>query len=235
MNDSQHMAVAFHHLRRLCQDIALLLKTSDEIFKRHGWSTQSGSGCLYAGSASLDWPDYWLPRQFYRSYCNLSHDRFLVYVAVVIDLPKGREQEEGIVLITAGGLKYAEADPSRSVPRREETNLYRWHLLRADLESCNGPSWHAKPFAWNPHRLWKGWEKSHSMFESAVTMAMPLHEVSNSADLESRIIEPLLREITENDAPQQVSSIIATQDILNDVPDVDVNGDFNNDAPFIET
>ena len=49
-NDSQLIAQTFHEMRLFCRDIALLLKTGEEVFMRGGWKTQPDKACVYSGS-----------------------------------------------------------------------------------------------------------------------------------------------------------------------------------------
>lgn len=204
-NDSQLIAGMFHELRQFCRDVSLLLCSGEEIFKQRGWqSEQADKTCLYAGSYSLDWPDYWLPLRFFRCFGNPRHDHFLSYIAVVIDLPEGLEREVGTTFLTAGGLKYETAKAWGRGPTGESTHLFLWHLLREDRDDTGSLSWHSAPFAWAEDRLFKNWKRAFSKVDEAVTMAMPLHEITSAADLESRIIAPLLNEITDHSKAEDV-------------------------------
>lgn len=56
-NDSRLIAAAFHELGQFCRDVALLLRTSDEIFNRSRWVSAQYNYSIYSGSTSLDWPN----------------------------------------------------------------------------------------------------------------------------------------------------------------------------------
>ena len=144
---------------------------------------------------SLDRPQAWLPLRFYRYYTHSEHPRLLAYLAVVVKLPVGREREDGMTYLTAGGLKHATPNGWGKGLTGLETKLFHWHLVRRDAGYDGTPSWHSKPFEWTEGAQPSQWDKLLADVESAVSLGLPLHEITDAAKLESRIVEPLLIEV----------------------------------------
>ena len=217
VTDSQLIAIAFNALRRFCCDVALLLTTTEEIFQARGWqAAQLDKGCIYAGSYSLDRPRRWLPRRFFRTYSSPGFPNILAYVAVVIELPPGRESTDGKALLTAGGLEYSDAIKPLT---GEGTELVLWHLHRLDRDDSGVPSVHNEPFQWTENPLPKGLKLAKSRIKSAVTLAMPLHEINDTNGLLGRVIEPLIAKLGacgQPDGNDEIDRIVASEGIQRD-------------------
>jgi hypothetical protein len=195
-SQSQIIAATFFELRQFCRDVALLLNTGEQIFLRREWSSaQPDKTCLYTGSYSLSNPDLWLPLRFFRCYTNPTYRNILTYVAVVIDLPFGREMEKGVALLTAGVLSH---DGNFVTPSGRRTCLFEWHLYRNDRVDLGKPSRHDRPFEWTKERLPKDWPQLTSGISGALTTATRRDGISKVQELES-VVEPMLNEIRTSD------------------------------------
>lgn len=195
-DDSQLVAQTFHEMRRFCSDIALLLKTGEEVFRRHGWTTaQPDKTSVYSQSYSLDRPRGWLPLRFFRYYSHPEFSSTLAYLAVVINLPVGRENEDGTTYLTAGAFDYGRSQGWGKGPTSKDTKLFQWHLVRKDAAYDGVPTWHKTPFEWSEANQPDKWQQVITGIQSAVTLGLPLHEVTDAGQLESQVIKPLLAEI----------------------------------------
>lgn len=219
-NDSQIIAAAFYELQEFCRDISLLLSTGEEVFTRLGWNAQRDKAGRPAGpsrsggSSKLNNPDGWLPLRYFRFYSHPKHAEILAYLAVIIDLPSGHETEDGSTYLTAGGLKYGKPKGWGKGPAGTTTNVFRWHLHRPDSHNDGKPSWHLKSSGWSKGTLPKNWKKVTAGIDAAVTLGVPLHEVTGAKELEDRVIRPLLAEIKSggNRSRDQSSKRLNEQD-----------------------
>ncbi len=193
-NDSQLIAGMFRELRQFCRDTSLLLSTAEETFKRREWTPPPhlDKTCLYSGSYSLDRPAAWLPYRFFRSYLNPAHPHVLAFIAILIELPPGHEEDDGTTLLTAGALRYEKPNGWGKGLTGQATKAYRWHLFRADRDDTGRPILHESPFQWMETRLPQNWDRITGDIDAAVTLGVPLHEISDAAKLEGRVIVPLL-------------------------------------------
>jgi hypothetical protein len=195
-SDSQIIAGTFYELRRFCRDVKLLLSTAEEIFAQREWLTAQGDKtCVSNNSSSLDHPDGWLPIRFYRSYRSAKHPGALAYIAVIIDLPPGRETDDGNALLTAGVLWSSEPEGWVSAPSGFPTRIYTWHCHRADRDDTGKPAWHDSPFQWEQSRLPNNWKNVEAKVHRAITLARPLHEITSTDQLEAEVIDQLLGRI----------------------------------------
>jgi hypothetical protein len=200
MNDSQLIAQTFHQMRRFCRDVSLLLSTAEEVLKSRGLpSAQVDKGCLSGGTYSLDRPNKWLPRRFFRTYKHKTDPNFLAYVAVIIDLPPGRELEDGSALLTAGALHYQQPNGWGRPLAGPATDVILWHLHRGDRDDSGQPKWHRPPYQWSDDPIPKGLQSAANKIDSALTFALPPHEITGTEVLIARVIEPLISGITASE------------------------------------
>lgn len=198
-NDSQLIAALFSEARLICRDVALLFQTAEESFRRREWfSAQSTKVAQYSGSNSLDWPDFWIPRRFFRWYSNAHHAGFLCYVAIVFDPPVEFEIADGMAVLTAGGL-HQSTPKGIETPTGEAPCVFDWHLFRADRIDDSVPRWHVSPFEWREGPLPDYWEGTVAGIDRAVTSAVPLHQVTSAGELESRIVDPIVKAIVKSE------------------------------------
>lgn len=73
-------------IRRFSENLALLLKTVDDLMIKKGWITATGN-LTYANesSKSLDLPMRWYPYDLFRFYQNQNYKSILTFVSIILD------------------------------------------------------------------------------------------------------------------------------------------------------
>lgn len=184
-------------MRLLHTQIADLLGTADDLVSREGWKwAQSGVPVHAFLSGSIDVPKQWMPSEFFRFYKHDAKSSMLAFVAVVL-LPHANEEftlEEPVV--TAGWFSFV----GKSVPTLSVQNLWycRWHLYSKERK-LDGLIKEARVADYPRAEV----EKYGYSFDRARTLAVPLAGITAAAELESRVIKPLLADMREN-APSTV-------------------------------
>lgn len=184
-NDSQVIAATFGQLRQFCRDVATLLETAEHIFRERDWrSAQGDKTCVWNGSDSLEQPDGWLPRQFFRSYKHPSRSDILGYVAVIAELPTGRD--DGNTLFTAGALWNKDANGWVNPSTRFLARAYQWHLARIDRRDDGQLTLH-EPIQWEKSRMPAKWTTVTEKIVKAMTLAIPIHQLTDVQSLRDLI------------------------------------------------
>src|SRR5262249_34475480 len=81
------------------------------------------------------------------------------------------------------------------------TDVILWHLHRADRDDSGQATWHYAPYQWldgNAALLPKGLQKAATKIDSAITLALPLHEITGTEVLIAKVAEPLISGITSS-------------------------------------
>ena len=87
MNDEGAKIVrAIRQIRRLHEDVSLLLRKADDAMREHGWKiAKSDSRALYEASSSIDRPQQWMPWEVYRYYRHDDRPTVLASITVLLD------------------------------------------------------------------------------------------------------------------------------------------------------
>lgn len=177
---SRRVTKAYRMLRDFHTEVATMLGAADAIFAEHGWSDKAGSRCQSDKSSSLHSPLYWLPRDMFRFYEKKATPNRLAFLSLLVDECDG-EAELDQSLLSAGILDYGD--------KNKEGNEYeywyaRWHLYVDDRTDdgklCTG-----------------GYEDAPARIKRAVTLALPLDEITGSDALKSRVVVPLLESLSD--------------------------------------
>ncbi|MBI3300798.1 MAG: hypothetical protein HYZ72_01780, partial [Deltaproteobacteria bacterium] len=83
--DGKNIVTMLRQLRRLCEQISLLLITADGLMADEGWKAKE-TGYMFAGiSYTLSRPRFWIPQNFFRFYIKVNLGHILAFVSVVLD------------------------------------------------------------------------------------------------------------------------------------------------------
>jgi len=110
--DGKNILKMVEQIRKLCEQISLLLRTADEQMGKEGWEAYNNV-VLSESSASLLAPEKWFPHELFRFYKNGDYPHLLAYVSVLLDsysysgLDK-YEEELTEPLVTAGFFDYGQ-------------------------------------------------------------------------------------------------------------------------------
>lgn len=182
--DGKNIIAMLRQLRRLCEQISLLLKTADGLMTEEGWKATPEINYIFAGlSYTLSRPRFWIPQDFFRFYKNDDLRHILAFVSVVLD---DAENEKNLQepLLTVGWFDYGSGN---EVGNRWQYSYARWHLKMPERN--------------NDGRLLsadsKAWPKESLPFTRVSTLGVPLTSIADAEGLKSRIIDPLIRGIKE--------------------------------------
>jgi hypothetical protein len=194
--NTQH---ALDAVRDLFVNVQVLLLEADALMREKKW-VPKWNACTRGGSASIDWPRYWMPFAVWRYYyCKHANPQDLVPgVFVLLGDPDGGDR---LVEPLAGGLLVkgkgaASDDPGMFGP-------YASGHLKASPETEHG--------MWGPCH--NSFEKNH--VREVTSFGVPLARLKNAVDLRQQVTDPLLQLIkgrNSNGTSGIVSSVAAADD-----------------------
>jgi hypothetical protein len=175
---------AIEQLRRLYEQIGLLLETSDDLMQKTSWQLGRGSTCV-GGSSSLRNPTEWLPSYVFREYC--SKNKSLVsFVAVILCDPRGDADEPVTTpLLSAGCYDYGRNGRPKNLD-------YGWTFCHVYFQ----PRKDDGTFMTTTDREWLEADRWNVIRFSS--MAVPLVGIGSAEDLDKKVIQPLLDYIKRN-------------------------------------
>jgi hypothetical protein len=104
--DGKNIIALLQQLRRLCEEIGLLLGTADRLMSDVAWSA-TDINYVFAGlKYTLANPRLWIPQDFFRFYRNDKFGHVLAFVSVVLDDEKNASTLKE-PLLTAGWFDYS--------------------------------------------------------------------------------------------------------------------------------
>ena len=179
-------------VRNLCEQVAMLLGTADQIVKKENWKSANGSTVTGGNSASINNPRAWVPEFLCRFYVNENFSQFLLYLAVILDnreknkhyAPKNSGKFDEAI-ITAGYYDYGD----KKVEGWDHWRC-RWHVYSDD------PDYDGEIFTTIPKD--PIFSVKDRNFKQLISLAIPLIDVKDSSDLEVKIIDPLFQHMKTN-------------------------------------
>jgi hypothetical protein len=190
--DGKNILKMIKQNKKLFEEMALLLKTSDEQMQKNGWEAD-GSGAIYDMSKSLNDPQRWLPNYLFRIYFNSEYENILAYVSILLDDDVYGGYEDIITepLITAGYFDYGEGNKVEEYQQWFTKWYGFWMEKRREDE-----------IIYEDKKNWKKeWEerfpKDDVDFEHYRCFGIPLTSITNTSELESKIVNHLLGLIQE--------------------------------------
>ena len=195
MNDTgKNIVGGFRKLRKFCREVSLLLKTTEDMMKDKGWERAKlkklgkPSAVLYTYN-TIDWPDWWLPYEFFRFFKHSEVRCLSPYIAVNLDYPNEAYPVE-YVLLSAGCIVFQSGTQHDNLAHP----MTRWHLMMNDRKDDGSL------FLDEPQKTWKpenGDEEPPAGVLRVTTFAYPLVDVADCAALKQKVVLPLLKLIEE--------------------------------------
>lgn len=191
MNDTgKNIVGGFRELRKFCREVALLLKTAQDMMNDKEWE-RAKPYPVFLSSPTIDDPELWLPYDLCGFFENSNFPRLLCYVAVSIDDP-GEKSPVEYALVSAGCIVL------KSGKRRDKLEhwMAEWHLFidsrKDDGSLCrdDDPQKTGKPRK-------TGDPEPPASFLRVTTFAYPLMEITDCETLREKIVQPLLKLIEE--------------------------------------
>ena len=102
---AKNVVDGFRELRRFCGDVALMLKTANEMMKEAGWTWISKHTSAIEVRTKLDESESWLPDAFFCFYQHAQHRQLIPFIAVHVDDLFGSTPIE-VPLLSAGWIDY---------------------------------------------------------------------------------------------------------------------------------
>ena len=176
--NAERIVKTFTQLRAFCRDVALLLRTVDQYFSDRGWRPLAGTIAVANQSGSLDYPEWWITRDFFRRYRRDDAPFCEVFVALICDPFDDSGQPPALpqAIASAGCIDYR---PAQSVDKDWDSSAWRWHLKhpnrRDDGSICVVEHWT------NP------WRTSQAIAR-LTSLAVPLDQIQTSEDLSHRLL-----------------------------------------------
>ncbi len=178
-------------VRGFFEQIAILLKTYDQIVDESGWSAND-STVTGGNSASINNPKSWAPEFLCRFYLNNKYSHILLYTCVIIDNRDNNEsypadnKKDFEPIITSGYYDYGKKNTAK------DWNVWRsrWHIYSED------PNYDGTIYTFDPNTNYDFTEKE-SNFKKLRSLALPLVDIQNSNDLKIKVINPLLSDLAK--------------------------------------
>lgn len=183
MPDGEAILETLRRLRKMHEDIALLLRTACSQMEPQGWEPINNTATCY-GSNSIHVPQGWMPVEAFRLMTHPAKPNLLAFVGVLLD----HLEEPHLLtepLVTAGWLDYGKNGPV----------------------GVNYHYWYCRVHLWMPGRkddgalltalhdqAWPDWKQE---WHSATSLALPLTAVSDADVLFARVVQPLLKSLTK--------------------------------------
>lgn len=186
--DGENISKLLKEIRKLCNQISLLLVTVDEQMGSNGWEKagiKNKNTAIAYSSASVETPKRWFPDTIFRFYINTNYPNILVFVSIILD----DNQIDDFVnypveikepLITAG---YFDNGSNNKVDKWE----HYYARLYGDMENRidDGRVYESK----------ENWQEDwdpECHFQSYKCFGIHLISITNSSDIGSKIIKPLI-------------------------------------------
>ena len=172
-------------IRALSKQLADLLGAADKLMVEEGWERATAQNIAHGSSSqSLDLPKKWFPYEVFRFY-RQEEGRVIAFISVLLDHDRKGEYKLDEPLITAGWFEFLSTAPS--VVPSDKLWWARFHgymknrrddgtLMQVSPRQDWGTDYRAD---WYP-------------YERAYSLGVPLAEITSAAQLQERVVKPLL-------------------------------------------
>lgn len=180
--DGKNILKAIKQNKKFFEEVALLLKTSDEQMLEKGWYAD-GNAAIYDMSKSLNEPQRWIPYYLFRIYFNDEYENILAYISILLDDDVWGNYKITEPIITAGYFDYGGNEVDY------EPWITKWYGYWMEKGREDGIIYEAKK-NWKTEFAEKFDWKVH--FEFYKFFGIPLTLITNASELESKIVNRLL-------------------------------------------
>ncbi len=185
MSDQGEIIIAtFQQARRFCEQVAILIQTTNSVMEEHGWVSCVGSAVSH--SSSTNSADEWLPYFAFCYFESKERPRFLPFLGVLFDYIDDDAKVQPIQepLVTAGWYDYGKDG-------KRET-YFLWHaVIHVYI-----PGWKADG-SWAEAKPNEVFPKNFGKLSSlrCRSFALPVLSLQNTEDLTRLVIDPLIADI----------------------------------------
>jgi hypothetical protein len=188
--DGENILHLVKQMRRLCEEMSLLLRAADENMLAEGWGTET-KYALSQISYSIEKPNYWVPIMLYRYYKNENCPNRLAYICILLDDHWDRKYTLKEPLLTAGFFDYG----SSQVGNNWDFWYFRYfgylskdHNLRPDGQVFQFERGTV------PASIQGRFEE---LFENGEVFAVPLTSIKNSEQIKTEVTDKLLNRLKQ--------------------------------------
>jgi len=176
-------------VRSTMEQVALLLQTCDEQFKKAGWRSLHQNTAVTESGASIYCPKDWLPKEAFRIY-GRDGSKTVAYVAVILD--DANQSYRGLhePLVTAGCF----IPPERDIDTQHQYYWVRSHCLQT--ENVDGTEAAVDLTKVAPETRTE-WGKEH--VSRQVTFGLPLANCTGSTELKEQVIDKVLAMVEKHE------------------------------------
>lgn len=185
--DGKNILNNVKQIKIVLKDIARLLETVDDLMLKEDWNPAWSNTSIAYSSSSIKHPEGWIPSEIFRFYKKKNDNHRLSFVSVLLD--DDREQHYTIIepLVTAGYFDFG---------NKEVDNKWSYSWSRSygyhDNTEHDG---RIVPFI---EEIENEDNTNSYPFDSGKGFGWPLTSIKNTKDIQSKIIEPLLKLLKEN-------------------------------------
>jgi hypothetical protein len=183
--DGKNILKLVKQIRNLCENTSLLLRTVDVKMEKQGWESYNNSA-ISNNSASVQNPKQWFSDILFRFYTNNGLENIMLFVSIILDDDFFGDYKITEPLITAGFFDFGR---DNKVGDRSDNWDYYYARLYCYLKNRKDQG--------EIHESAPGWQeeldKKYWQAESYKCFGLPLTSITNAQDIESRIVEPLLK------------------------------------------
>jgi hypothetical protein len=171
-------------IRTLSTQLADLLGAADKLMAEESWERATAQNIAHGSSSqSLDQPKKWFPYEVFRFY-RQEEGHAIAFVSVLLDHDRKREYKIDEPLMTAGWFEFASTAPN--VVPSDKLWWARFHGYMKDR--CDDGTL----MQVSPRRDWEAYYRADWYpFDRACSLGMPLAEITNTAQLQERVMKPL--------------------------------------------
>lgn len=180
-NDGPNILGLFQQTRKICEQVALLLRSQEAQMEKKNWKTDRSTG-VSDFSYSIEYPTWWIPIFAFRVYKNENYPNKLAFASVLLDNHWHGEYTLTEPLVTAGFFDYG---------NEEVGGDWQYSFVRIFAYLAKNHNWEAngEPFFFNRAML----SSSHKgNFKSGKVFALPLVSINNDKEIKNKITNKLL-------------------------------------------
>lgn len=174
---------------KFCEQSSLLLRTIDDQMSKEGWEACSNTVTV-GGSNSVLCPECWFPNILFRFYEHNDHKQLLVFVSILLNDDVDGEYKLVEPVVTAGYFDYG---AGKEVGKNWEYFYAKWYGY--NMKHGNEETIFKSEKNWKEEWLKKFPKDDVESypFESWKCFGLPLISITNARDVESKIVNPLLK------------------------------------------
>ena len=175
-------------MKRLYEEMSLLLRTADKCMEKSGWKSLSNYAMSW--SYHIEWPTWWLPQDIYRFYKKDDAKHVLAFVSAAL-FDRGSDDKLSEPLLCAGWFDYgAEFEGVFDTGSPNLVRWAHWHVSQ-EVREDDGNIRKARTEM-----------TADDKFQSAWTMGLPLTEISTTDELLKRVVDPIVQGIASARSPK---------------------------------